>query len=338
MEDRTHDEATAPRSAVHVSTLGMIAIACFTALAACGSPSAPTDVHRAQRSVDPSRSARHRYGPFAVGRRTVTFVDTTRPTPANGSMPALSTRTLDTLVEYPTRGTPDPTVETEDAPPLPGHFPMVVYVHGLGAHADNPYLHEWAAAGFIAVAPTFPLTNHDAVGGPNRADAPNEPADVSFVISRLIDLRARDGRLGRVIDRKRIGVMGASLGATVADSLVAGSSYRDTRITAAIEQSCGCPPHPYSPEAWAPVMFMHGTADPFAPYDWTAQAFDLAPSPKYFLTLVGAQHIQYAEPWLSISTRASVDFFHGYLQHDRRALTDMATRLNTGGTARLEVG
>ena len=43
---------------------------------------------------------------FAVGVRTEPFVDSTRPTPANGSFPGSPSRSLPTLVLYPARGAP----------------------------------------------------------------------------------------------------------------------------------------------------------------------------------------------------------------------------------------
>ena len=46
------------------------------------------------------------HGPYAVGSRTFTFVDTSRPTPANGSFGGAPSRTLQTLVLYPATGAP----------------------------------------------------------------------------------------------------------------------------------------------------------------------------------------------------------------------------------------
>src|SRR5262249_10649851 len=43
-------------------------------------------------------------GPFAVGVRSLTLVDTTRQTPAHAGFPALPSRTLPTQVWYPTTG------------------------------------------------------------------------------------------------------------------------------------------------------------------------------------------------------------------------------------------
>src|SRR5580700_4654147 len=64
-----------------------------------------------------------------VGVTTRTWIDTTRPTPQNGSAPAQSSRTLVTNVWYPTsaqQGTAVP-----DAPLAPGGpYPLVLFVHG----------------------------------------------------------------------------------------------------------------------------------------------------------------------------------------------------------------
>ncbi|MGZ6885641.1 MAG: alpha/beta hydrolase family protein [Acidimicrobiia bacterium] len=242
------------------------------------------------------------------------------------------------IVEYPTVGVPDPARESADATPLPGRHPTIIYVHGFGAHADNPYLHPWAAAGFVAVAPTFPLTNADAPGGPNRSDLVNEPADVSFVIDQLLQSSTTGREIAHIVDRHAFGVMGASVGAAVVDQLIAGGpQVIDRRISAVVEQSCGCPPHPY-PNTTPPLMFMHGTADPVASYDWTAQSFGLAPSPKYFLTLHGAQHIQYVEPWLSISERVSRDFFDLYLAHEPQGAQQLTVDGNVPNVASLQSG
>ena len=69
---------------------------------------------------------------------------------------------------------PDPDHPITGAAPAPGRFPVALFVHGFSAHASNPYLQYWAAAGFIAVAIKFPLTNADAPGGPNLTDTVNE--------------------------------------------------------------------------------------------------------------------------------------------------------------------
>src|SRR5262249_19118703 len=153
-----------------------------------------------------------------------------RPTPANGSNPAKSSRTLRTIIEYPAAGTAPPGRELRDAPVLTGKYPVVVFVHGFGAHADNPYLHPLAEAGFIAVAPAFPLTNADTPGGPNRSDIVNEPGDVSFLLTQFAKLPNRHSDLQRAADRSSVGIMGQSVGAAVALSVGFSKQYKDSRF------------------------------------------------------------------------------------------------------------
>lgn len=246
----------------------------------------------------------------------------------------------ETIIEYPAQGAPDPNREVVGATPVSGRFPIVVYVHGYGAHADDPYLHPWAAAGFIAVSPKFPLTNTDTPGGPNLSDITNEPADVSFVLSQVLRLAPRDSDLQRIIDPTSIGVMGASAGATVAFQVTYPLGTRDKRIKAAIEQSggCQCPSDTFPVGVQVPLMVMHGTLDPAAPYQWSTREYAAARSPKDFVSLVGAKHVQYDEPWLSISERASIDFFDRYLKTQNAALHQLATDANVPGRARLQQG
>src|SRR3954471_20449055 len=240
-------------------------------------------------------------GPFAVGKRSAPFVDPTRKTPANGSEPQHDGRTLETLIMYPARGP----ARGDHSPvagalPAPGRFPLVVYAHGLGGGSESPYLREWAAAGYIVAAPSFPLTRQDAPGGPNPIDVPNEPADVRFVISRMLSYPS----LQSLINAKEIGVVGASLGAHVAMTVAYNDCCQDLRIKAVVAVAGGCPigcTHGAGPieEPYGhyfvrppiPIMFIHGTADPYAPYQSSVDEFQRAPRPKFLVTLEGAKHI-----------------------------------------------
>jgi fermentation-respiration switch protein FrsA (DUF1100 family) len=274
-------------------------------------------------------------GPFAVGRRTITFVDRGRPTQANGSEAAKLDRTLRTIIEYPAVGDTDR--ELRDAPPRPGKYPIVVFVHGFGAHADNPYLHPVAAAGFIAVAPAFPLTNADTPGGPNRGDVVNEPGDVAFVLTQLGRLPARDIDLQRVADRSSVGVMGQSVGAAVALSIGFSKQYNDSRIKAVVSSANSCLP-PVCPfdSAPVPLLVMHGTADPAAPYRLDVKDYALAHKPKFLLTLIGAKHIQFGDPWDPIAEKVAVDFFRRYLEGNVDALASLQKHANVSGESSLK--
>ena len=73
-----------------------------------------------------------------------------------------------------------------------GPFPLVVFGHGFAVTPAiyTPLLMAWARAGYVVAAPVFPLENAHAPGGPNEADIVNQPADVSFVISRMLSRNA----------------------------------------------------------------------------------------------------------------------------------------------------
>jgi predicted dienelactone hydrolase len=287
----------------------------------------------------------NRHGPFALGTRTETFIDTSRKTPANGSVPEQPSRTLETLITYPAQGTPDPDHPITGAAPAPGRFPVALFVHGFSAHASNPYLQYWAAAGFVAVAVKFPLTNADAPGGPTLTDTVNEPADVRFVLDQIAHLPVQDADLQPIIDASRVGVMGQSSGATVAFDLGYNDRYQDPRIKAvvAVSGGCvGCPPGIEDPDGKfftgpsVPVMFIHGTADPVAPIEHSAQEYAKAPAPKFLVSLVGAEHVQFGPPWEPIAARATIDFFERYLEDEGGALRRLQADANVAGVAGLQ--
>jgi fermentation-respiration switch protein FrsA (DUF1100 family) len=317
--------------------------------ASCGgtgsTAAAHTRTHASSSTTTTRTRASGRNGPFAVGLRTETFVDASRPTPAHGNVAAAPTRTLETIIEYPATGTALGADPVEGAKPLSGRFPVIVYVHGFGAHADNPYLRPWAEAGFIAVAPKFPLTNTDTPGGPVITDAVNEPADVSFVVSQLSHLPAADADVQHIIDNRSFAVFGESLGAGVALAIGYNSAVQDPRVRAVAALSGGCnsctptpfdPPGTYFTGPSVPLLLVHGTADPALPYAGSQQQYDAAPAPKYFITLVGAQHVQYGPPWEAAVTKASIDFFEASLDHHKHALDELAADANVPGVAELQ--
>jgi predicted dienelactone hydrolase len=154
--------------------------------------------------------------PYEVGERSYAFVDRSRTTPPNGSYAGAPTRTLPTLVLYPTKG---------GQPLRRRHgFPLIVFSHGMGAtvRPHRSALDLWASRGYVVVAPTFSLSSGTAPGGSSLADYRQQPADVSFVISRVLGL---DG-LKKTIDRRSIGVAGHSLGAVTSLALVANGCCR----------------------------------------------------------------------------------------------------------------
>ncbi|HZC30192.1 MAG TPA: hypothetical protein VE261_01660, partial [Gaiellaceae bacterium] len=66
--------------------------------------------------------------------------------------------------------------------------PLVVFAHGFaltpGTYAS--LLTAWARAGFVVAAPAFPVEKANAPGGPDENDLVHEPADIRFVIGKLL--------------------------------------------------------------------------------------------------------------------------------------------------------
>ena len=303
-------------------------------LSACGSSSKPAASAPTGGATTSTTAVANTHGPYAVGSRTFTYVDSSRPTMANGSAPEKTSRTLETLVEYPAAGEASNGV-TKNAPSVDGTFPVIVYVHGFGAHADNPYSEPFARAGFVVVAPKFPLTNADAQGGPNRSDAINEPYDISFILSQV----AKDPAVGKISDTNNVAVFGESLGANVAMNTGFVPASRDQRVKAVVAASGGCAGCPHTTKyekGTMPVMFVHGTDDPVVPYQWSADEYARAKAPKFLLSLTGAKHVQYGDPWEPIVTKSLVDFFDRYLKNDDAALNQLPTDANVAGTTKLQ--
>jgi dienelactone hydrolase len=288
---------------------------------------------------------------YAVGRISETFVDQSRPTDANGNdVPAQPSRTLLTAVYYPAQGAPtEKPVESAPANTKNGPYPLILFSHGLGARgiAYENVIKTWVSAGYVVAAPDYPLSNTNARGGANfgRAvgDTKNQPADASFVINEVIKLDKQGKRLGG-IDAKRIGASGHSLGGITTYGVTYSSCCRDKRIKAAAPMS-GIGGVVESLDQYflsgrTPLLALHGDRDGTLPYQAGRSVFARATTPKYFLTFVGAGHVQ---PFLGGTDiqavalkQSTVDFFDRYLKNDKSALDELRADANVPGSTTFE--
>jgi fermentation-respiration switch protein FrsA (DUF1100 family) len=240
-----------------------------------------------------------------------------------------------TYVRYPAIGAPAGT-DLPDAPAAraAGPFPLVVFAHGF---AVTPALYaqllqSWARAGYVVAAPVFPLENANAPGGPDESDLINEPTDMRFVISRVLQASsAVAGPLAGLIDPSRIAVAGHSDGAETALAAAYSRDFRDPRIGAAVILSgarmsgvggfsfrAGSPP----------LLAAQGTADTINDPRFTDEFFGQAHRPKYLLRLLGAEHLPpytHEQPQLGIVERVTVAFLDGYLKRSVGALQRLAS-------------
>jgi predicted dienelactone hydrolase len=241
-------------------------------------------------------------GPYGVGVKTFTFVDSSRPTMANGSYPGAPDRTLVTDVWYPT----DPSnfqSELLDAP-LPetgGPFPLMMRAHGFsGFRRDSKYLAQHLASyGYIVVAPDFPLSNLNSPGGPTLGDVGEQALDLSFLIDTFTAENADSMSFffGR-IDTDTIGAIGHSLGGATVLLATYHPTIRDPRIDATVALSplaCVFLDNFYD-NATTPLMIEGGTVDMITPYNSNHLApYGLVNAPKYLLSLDGGTHLGFAD-------------------------------------------
>lgn len=281
---------------------------------------------------------------YAVGSLDETVVDTSRVTAAQGGEPELPERTLPVLVLYPATGAADGGGETPDAPPEPGPWPLVVFSHGLGGAGPNyaATLRVWASAGYVVVAPSYPLSNTNAPGGPSPSDIPEQTADVAYLIDWAIDQSdTTDGPLAGMVDPERVGISGHSLGGFT--SLGAGYNpcCRDERIRAVAEWAGAYVPElgPDGGDAVAdgpPLLIVHGDADGTVPYDRALAVRDAVSSTAALVTLVGGQHIPpfvqgLGEPQSAVVTLTTLAFFDQHLKGDPEGAKRLQAAVDEAG-------
>ena len=312
-------------------------------LTAGAAVSAPAITATAPTKARPPKVAA--IGKYAVGMKTQSFADNSRPTEGIGPG-----RTLLTAIYYPAQG--PPTAEpVANAPPdtSGGPYPLILFSHGLGARGVfyQDVIKTWVSAGYVVAAPDYPLSNRNAPGGASfgRAigDTKNQPADASFVITEVIKLD-KDGKQFGGIDAKRIGASGHSLGGITTYGITYSGCCRDKRVKAAIPMSglAGIvePADQYFQDGATPLLGLHGNQDGTVPYAAGTNAYGMAKAPKFLLTFIGAGHVS---PFLggtdaqaTVLKKSTVDFWDRYLKGDKAALDKLRTDANLAGSASLE--
>jgi predicted dienelactone hydrolase len=276
---------------------------------------------------------------FALSEPASAAIATTR-TPTGNSV-----RVLPTVVRYPAIGAPDGRA-TPGATPAraAGPFPLLVFSQGydMPAAAYSWLMNAWTRAGFVVAAPTYPRTNPTSPGGPDEADIVNHPADLRSVIASLRKSHIPGAKaITGLIDPREVAVIGQSDGGDVSLAVAAGSCCRDTAVKAAVIlsgaelQAFG---GAYYNTGSVPLLVVQGSADTINPPGCSIQLYDHAPRPKYYLELVGAQHLQpYVDPGRdrSLVATAVLDFLGRYLEGRASGIRKLARDGNAPPVANL---
>jgi fermentation-respiration switch protein FrsA (DUF1100 family) len=249
-------------------------------------------------------------------------------------------RKLRSTVWYPAAGTAGGPAR-RGAKVASGRYPVVVFSHGLnGSPADyRGLLTEWAAAGFVVVAPAYPYTTRGAAEF-NVLDVVNQPADASQVLTSVLALdRAAGDPLRGHLDAQRVGAAGHSAGGITTVGLF--TVGRDDRFDAGVVlagNALGVGAKFAGPAA--SLLFVHGAADPLVTLASGKDAFDKAPWPKAFLTLPGADHAQPylnpAAPAWDVVAETTTDFLRWSLYGDAAAKKRLGTDARRDGLGVLD--
>ena len=224
-----------------------------------------------------------------------------------------------------------------------GAYPLVVFAPGYAVSAATyaTLEQEVAGAGFVLVAPDFPLSSTAVTSDPIR-DPVAQATDVSFVINSLLDPATRPSALADRIALTRVGVIGHSDGGITAAGVAYNSEYADSRIGAAVVLSGA---EAFFPGDWfttasPPLLAVHGDSDEVNPFGASQTIFDGATGPKWLVKVVGGSHLG---PFTTDSSVDSVsvlvaDFLRAELQGDPAAAPRVDSDANTGSLALVAQG
>ncbi len=219
-------------------------------------------------------------GPFAVATTELEWVDAARPTDANGDFAGAPERRFPVAIWHPLAA--------------PGRHPLLVYSHGfMSSRYGGRYLAEHLASyGYVLVATDYPLSHYGAPGGPNVGDVLNQPADVSFLIDKMLALPANERPFTGEIDPERIGAFGLSLGGLTTSLVAFHPRLRDPRLHAAL--SIAGPGAPFTARFYEnsdlPFLMIGGTSDAMIDYEVNAAPLPARIRRGGLVTLAHANH------------------------------------------------
>lgn len=290
--------------------------------------------------------------PYRVGSVVFDLVDHSRSTPSNGKAPGKPYRDLPTLVLYPAKGSPSAHVFQGAQPEKQGGpFALIVFAHGYGSDGAQyaPLLAQWAQAGFVVAAPTFPLSSGSAAGGPSLVDYEAQPGDLSFVLARVLALsRMHTGPLAGMIDPHKIAGVGHSLGAMTVLAWTEDTCCLDPLVDAAVVFDGVQAPFgkgSYFAGRTVPLLVLHGTADRTLPYSGGQTIYANAKPPKFFISLIGAPHTSFLQSfdqslktpvWEHVDVQSVVDFLLLELDHRKSAQNSLDETATDPGVAKME--
>jgi dienelactone hydrolase len=225
-----------------------------------------------------------------------------------------------------------------------GLFPLMVFAPGFRqcAQSYSDLLGQWTTAGYVVAAVDFPRTSC-TTRSPDEADLSNQPADVTFVIRRLLELSgSRGSRLAGLINPAEIAASGHSDGGDTVAAVAGNTCCRNRQVRAVVVLAgAEWPPLPgrWFAQSAPPMLFVQGTADTWNFPAASRQLYRADTTGKrYYLNLPGADHFApyqgdgTPEP---IVARVTLDFLDYYVLAERAGIGAMWRASRKPGVAEM---
>ncbi len=283
-----------------------------------------------------------------IERRTTDPSRPTTPRPQWADR-AAPDRTLPYVVLYPAAGEPEPgepepgepTAGEPDAPPSDdGPFPVVMWSHGMGSHGGerNDVLARWASAGYVVVAPTFPLSSRAS----DASDLPNQPLDVAFVLDQVRAANADPADpLHGLVRADCVALAGHSMGGgtTLAATFdprtasIAPEAFVD--VAGLMPDEAGGVSLDQAPPV--PALVVHGGLDATVPMRVGQELVGRLHAPTWFLTFPAGDHNNlFVAPQVELLDTTVTAFLDAQLKGSPGRLDALAASVDASGMATLE--
>ncbi len=276
-----------------------------------------------------------------VIEETRTITDSTRATPPNGDFAGRIDRVLETRLWYAATPLSRPACRGS-------RCRLVLLAHGFGGRTErfDAIGQRLAAAGYIAVAVAFPLTNQDAPGGFNSGigDVREQPQDLSVVVNALLEASNDPGDpLYQRVDDRGVGAMGHSLGGTTVIAATRSPCCADSRIAATVfVEPAATAVAPFFGEpfgaAGPPTLTFQGDVDFPIPPQASRDFHAALEAPKILIEMVGGNHVNMIErfleqpdPLLDVAAEVMIAFYDTYLSGGGDRLEDVFASLRDDG-------
>lgn len=305
-----------------------------TSFAATTTSPTATSAPAAASSTDPPAKALDVDRRYAVGTRTITFVDSSRTTSANGSFGGASTRTLPTEFWYPAAGAAGGGAVADGIPDRDhGPYPLVLFAHGYAVTPDfyAPLLERWAAAGYVVAAPVFPILS-GSDGGASHVDYEKTFGDASFVITQVLALGSGEPLAG-LVDPDRIAAAGHSDGEVVSFGVGFLECCRDPRVRSVLAMAgdLSNANNPHVRDTGTPILHVMETDDEYDPYPHSIQwDRDNLTAPRWMVSLFSSHvppYTQPGDPAFELTSSITVAFFDGTLKGHPERLDDVTNEV-----------